>query len=210
MSQTINKAIGEGFPKGELYAALAYDETDKFGGMKIKGICFDVTSASTGSSVIKPIDLTLTMTGTGGLAQSFKSLLDVDARLGSYANAIYGIIDFTGGSITGLGSAICAEMLMGAAMTAAGTYGVLELELGIPASWTAVQSLSLIYAQVYGGDGTALGLFNHSAYLLNVVGLGAADTGHIFHTIATPTGTHGLRILIDGVGYDILLKATGA
>jgi len=40
MSQTISKHIGEGFGKGELYAALAYDESDAFGGMKIKGICF--------------------------------------------------------------------------------------------------------------------------------------------------------------------------
>lgn len=38
MAQTISKHIGEGFGKGELYAALAYDETDAFGGMKIKGL----------------------------------------------------------------------------------------------------------------------------------------------------------------------------
>ena len=38
MSQTISKHIGEGFGKGELYAALAYDETDQFGGVRIKGL----------------------------------------------------------------------------------------------------------------------------------------------------------------------------
>jgi len=40
MSQTITKHIGEGFAKGELYAALAYNAADAFGGMKIKGIAF--------------------------------------------------------------------------------------------------------------------------------------------------------------------------
>ncbi len=38
MSQTITKHIGEGFARGELYAALAYDPTDQFGGMRIKNI----------------------------------------------------------------------------------------------------------------------------------------------------------------------------
>jgi len=38
MAETISKHIGEGFGKGELYAALAYDSGDVFGGMKIKSI----------------------------------------------------------------------------------------------------------------------------------------------------------------------------
>jgi len=41
MSQTISKHIGEGFGKGELYAALAYDAADSFGGMKIKNVMFN-------------------------------------------------------------------------------------------------------------------------------------------------------------------------
>jgi len=41
MSQTITKHIGEGFAKGELYAALAYDAADSFGGMKIKSVMFN-------------------------------------------------------------------------------------------------------------------------------------------------------------------------
>ncbi|TET08512.1 MAG: hypothetical protein E3J83_03480 [Candidatus Atribacteria bacterium] len=38
MTQTIKKSLGEGFSRGEIYAALAYDTTDRFGGMRIKGI----------------------------------------------------------------------------------------------------------------------------------------------------------------------------
>ena len=40
MSETIKKHIGEGHGKGESYAALAYDSTDAFSGMKIKKIAF--------------------------------------------------------------------------------------------------------------------------------------------------------------------------
>lgn len=43
MSETISKHIGEGFGKGELYAALAYDASDAFGGMKIKSQMHDTT-----------------------------------------------------------------------------------------------------------------------------------------------------------------------
>ena len=43
MAETISKHIGEGFGKGELYAALAYDSSDAFGGMKIKSVMHDTT-----------------------------------------------------------------------------------------------------------------------------------------------------------------------
>ena len=33
MTETISKHLGEGHGKGELYAALAYDTSDAFGGM---------------------------------------------------------------------------------------------------------------------------------------------------------------------------------
>jgi len=38
MATTVGKHIGEGFGKGELYAALNYDESDAFGGMKLGNI----------------------------------------------------------------------------------------------------------------------------------------------------------------------------
>jgi len=41
--ETISKHIGEGFGRGELYAALAYDSSDVFGGMKIKNVMFNST-----------------------------------------------------------------------------------------------------------------------------------------------------------------------
>jgi len=46
MSETIKKHIGEGFGKGELYAALAYDSSDAFGGMQIKQLRFSPASTA--------------------------------------------------------------------------------------------------------------------------------------------------------------------
>lgn len=49
MTQTISKAIGESLAgKGELYAALAYDTSDKFGGYQIKSICLNWASYEDG------------------------------------------------------------------------------------------------------------------------------------------------------------------
>jgi len=44
--KTITKHIGEGFARGELYAALAFDITDQFGGMQIKQLRFSPASGA--------------------------------------------------------------------------------------------------------------------------------------------------------------------
>ena len=136
--------------------------------------------------------------------------METNVRLGQWANAFKASIDFkTVGSVSGLGSAICAEMTMGgASMAVAGNYAPLELELVTPSGWLGVQVASFAHMQV-SGNATAMGVFETTGHLFNIVGL-TADTGHMFHTVATPTATHGLRIMIAGVGYDIMLKATGA
>lgn len=49
--ETIRKHIGEGFGKGELYAALAYDATDSFGGLAIKQLRFNPESGKTSITI---------------------------------------------------------------------------------------------------------------------------------------------------------------
>jgi len=238
MSQTIGKYIGEGHGKGEVYAALAYNPSDAFGGMQIKGVKFSPvagipaiqvgdsttawtalygdraisiysTCADTGTGNAMPVYIKAVMAGIGGLGRAIEAVLDVNARLGSYSNAIKGYIDFTGGSVAGLGSAICAEMLMGgASMPAAGNYAPLEIELVTPTGWTGVQVASFIHAQV-SGDPTAMTAFGTTGYLMNIVGVADVTSG-VFHNFTTPVAasTYGLKILVSGVPYDILLVAT--
>ena len=75
MTQTIAKHIGEGFGKGELYAALAYDATDAFGGMKIKALMLNSTGRisfldanayiySSATTVLDLVATTINITGS--------------------------------------------------------------------------------------------------------------------------------------------------
>jgi len=206
MTQTIRKSIGEGFAKGELYAALAYDTTDRFGGMKIKGISFNpvagtpalqvgdsttawtalytdkaisiystCASTNTGTTAM-PVYINAVYTGAGQLARCIEANLETEVALGSWANAIKGYFEFTGtsGRVTGLASAICAEMKLPSATLASGVYAILELEWVGQASTNTVGVLvgvhsDLIYANV---SGTATD-FDSNGYFLELEGVTA-------------------------------------
>ena len=49
--ETISKHLGEGFGKGELYAALTYDSSDAFGGMAIKQVRFNPATGATAIAI---------------------------------------------------------------------------------------------------------------------------------------------------------------
>jgi len=83
MSQTIKKHIGEGHGRGELYAALAYDENDVFGGMKIKGIYIDKTVTATGWCNPIVSKLTISTGNTGVKLQPILGTVTISAAAGS-------------------------------------------------------------------------------------------------------------------------------
>lgn len=136
------------------------------------------TSASTdGALTVEPNLFTATMTGAAGVGRSIRATLNVtNVALGGWSNAIKGLIDFkTSGSVAGLGSAICGEMVMpGSTMPGLGTYGVLELELVCPASWAGSNPVSFIYCEVSGATKTN---FDAYGYLFTIAGVtsGAAS-----------------------------------
>ena len=140
MAQTISKHIGEGFAKGELYAALAYDSTDKFGGMQIKGIkispaagkvgfalgdssnalsytagtpplSFYFTAAGSGSTSLEPFYLKSTVTGTSPVGGRARFHTYCNVTAGGWLNALKSYMQFgSSGKITGLASSLCVEM----------------------------------------------------------------------------------------------------
>ena len=169
MTQTIKKSIGQGWGKGEVYHALAYDENDKFGGLRIKGIYIDKTAAIAG---VTPL--------------AFKSVLNVNnVEEDNICGAIYAYLDLkTSGSVIGLGSALCAEMIMmgsDMAVTSRGTYGVLELELGCPLNWAGSNIVSFIYAQVYGDTS---GNFDDYGTFFSLEGV-ASGSAHLWYDKGT-------------------------
>ena len=169
------------------------------------------TCASTdGATTANPVYISATMSGTGGVGRALEAMLTVSGKLGTYGNALKGYTVLTGGTgSTGLISAVCAEMLMSGGATL-GTFGVLELELVCPASWTAGQGtngancISLIYAQASNASGsTTLTEFDTYGYLLNLQGL-TDDTGHLYYDDT-------LRIVIGStVKYIPLSSATAS
>ncbi len=142
MSQTITKHIGEGFGKGEAYAALAYDSGDSFGGMQIKGIKLSpesgnraiqigddstdesytagtplvsmyFTSSNTGSTNAEPIYIKSTMTGEDGYGGRCRFHAYKNVTGGTNFMALKAQAEFgDSGRISGLAAAFCAELVM--------------------------------------------------------------------------------------------------
>jgi hypothetical protein len=164
------------------------------------------TTDATASETVT-LDVEDTRTGAGAIGWAIKGGLSTNVALGSYANGVYGILNFTGsgGKVTGLAAGIAAEIVMGSGCTA-GTYAALEIELGMPTGAVSANSgTSLIYAQVYGAD---ISTFDTSGYILNLVGL-TAGTSKAFMNVGTTTAladfVKGLRIKVSGADYVIPL-----
>lgn len=164
------------------------------------------TSASTSASIsVEPVLFTTIMTGVGGVGGRVRAYMTTNVALGGWSNALKGEVTYgTSGRTTGLGSAVCAEMTLSAGTTS-GTYAPLEIELNLGSNSPKGTDTSLIYASV---NGTATA-FLAGGHLMSLQGLGSATSAtNIFHTTGTVSATHGLRINIGGVDYDILLKAS--
>lgn len=174
---------------------------------KINELLVDATSASTsGSTSIEPVVVTSEMTGAGGVGGRARFQLDTNVELGGWANALKGQTVFgASGSVTGLGSAIVAEMTLSAG-TSAGTYAPMEIELNLGTGAQTGTATSLIYASV---NGDAAGEFDDNGYALYLAGL-TADTGHVFQASAVSAidSTHALRINIGGTAYYIPLHTS--
>src|SRR3990167_8338326 len=164
------------------------------------------TTDATASETVT-LDVEDTRTGAGAVGWAIKGGLNTNIALGSYANGMYGILNYTGsgGGVTGLGAGIASEIVMSAG-TGAGTYAALELELGMPTGALANNSgTSFLYAQVYGAD---IATFDTYGYLLNLVGV-TAGTSKMFMNVGTATAladfVKGLRIKVAGTDYVIPL-----
>ena len=174
-------------------------------------LLYSTSTSTSGSTSIQPVYSYSEMTGTAGVGGRANFHLLVSARLGGWANALKGYIDFdTDGAVVGLGSAILGEMRLpvGSLNTLGGgngTYGVLELELVTQSGGTTGGiPVSMQYMQV-SGNSTATADWEDSGYIWDIKGLTDA-AGNIFDTNTTPTCDATLRIKIGSTAYYILLS----
>ncbi|MGD2144985.1 MAG: hypothetical protein PVF54_10950, partial [Anaerolineae bacterium] len=86
---------------------------------------FDSSSTS-GSSSVQPFKTKTTMSGASGVGGRVLHHMYTNVALGGWANALKAYTEFgSSGSVSGLGSAVCAEMKMSAG-TSSGTYAPIE------------------------------------------------------------------------------------
>jgi hypothetical protein len=173
------------------------------------GGTYTVSSASTsGTTSVENIVASTTLTGAGAVGGRSRFQLDTNVALGGWANALKGMTVFgAAGAVTGLGSAICAELTLSAG-TAAGTYAPLELELNLAAGALTGTQTSLIYASV---NGAAAGTFDDNGVLISLNGV-EIGANHIFQASAKSAinATHAMKIKVLGVDYFIPCHTSAA
>ena len=181
-----------------------------YNGNKAVGIYTTCASTNTGTS-FEPVLINTVLTGAGQVGGRVKINMSTDVVLGGWANALKAQVECnTDGRCTGTLSAFCGEVVMPASDVSAlgGSYAALEAEINTPASSVANEKTSFIYFGT-GGNSTAIAAFQDAGNLFEFVGLGTASSAeNLFHTTGTVSATHGLRVRIDNVFYDILLKAS--
>jgi len=217
MSETIKKHIGEGFGKGELYAALAYDSSDAFGGMRVKSMYFSKTlvaaadralkiattcALTTGS--IKSVEIAQIHTGanTASNIEVLKAQLTSDVETGTWVNAIFGRANYTeNGWAHGSASAVCGEVSLapGGSHSGQGTYTCFQAELDVPASAKGIgYECSFIRLAGWGDE---IGKFDDGGFILAISGL-TSGSAHCWYDkgsgITTGDASEWLRVKTPG------------
>ena len=140
MTQTIRKSIGEGVGTGELYAALAYDANDKYGGMKIKALMLNSTGRisfldansyiySSATTVLDIVATTINITGSTVTAFTYPVTI-TQTNPTSATNGIYSLInagsDWTTGSLAAIrGKAVSTTTTLTSGNIYGGWFGLM-------------------------------------------------------------------------------------
>jgi hypothetical protein len=157
----------------------------------------DATASETAT-----LTITDTRTGAGAVGWAEKAELVSNVALGSYANALYGIVTLgASGKITGLGAGVCGEMVMSAGC-ADGTYTCIEAELGMPSGAKTGTATSFLYLSLYGADAAT---FDTSGAVINIAGVTLGSNKAVANngSVALNELTVGLKVLVNGAAYYI-------
>lgn len=166
------------------------------------------TAAGSGSTNCEPMYVYSILTGTSPVGGRSEFHTYANVACGGWMNAIKGYTQFgASGRVTGLASAVCAEVLLSAGTTQ-GTYAPLEAELVADSAVSTGTSTSFLYCNIAGSNGTGITTINTNGYFFEI-GAGIADTaGGMFEaeTVGTVSATHVLRVKIDGTAYWLALN----
>lgn len=149
------------------------------------------TSSSTSASIsVEPIYMKSTMTGAAGVGGRARFHLYTNVALGGWSNALKAYAEYgASGRTAGLGSALCAELVMSAG-TSSGTYAPLESEISFGTTGVTGTATSFLYMNTAGTNRTN---FDTSGYLFELgAGLSPASGKMIYDNTGTdPTNSNG-------------------
>ena len=147
---------------------IAYEEGSPI--VNIYSTC-DSTHASTSA---QPFYVKSVMTGAAGVGGRSQFHMYTNVALGGWANALKAYMEFgAAGKITGIASALCAELLLTAG-TSSGTYAPLESEIVCNTNGSTGASTSFLYMNI---AGTAAATVNTNGYLFQL-GAEVVDTAN--------------------------------
>jgi len=150
-----------------------------------------ITCASTSTSVsAEGLYMKTTMTGAAGVGGRARFHMYTNVALGGWSNALKAYTEYgAGGRTTGLGSALCAEIVLSAG-TSSGTYAPLESEISFGTTGVTGTATSFLYMNT---AGTARTAFDTSGYLFELgAGMTPATGKMIYdHTGTDPANTNG-------------------
>lgn len=168
-------------------------------------------TAVTSAALMKALDVAMVASSASSvnMLETFRSTLTSAVRMGNWANAIVGKIDFTtAGFVTGLAGAVCAEIDLPTTNPSggAGTYTCFEGEMVVPTGFTSTVPISFINLNL---SGAGKANFDTYGYILDIQGVTVAS-GKVFQANTAGAATHALRIRIGATPYYIMLTSTGA
>ena len=162
-------------------------------------------SEDTGNSV-RPIYMKSTMTGAGGVGGRAEFHMYTNVALGSWSNALKGYSEYgASGKTTGLGSAICGEILLSEGTTS-GSYAPLESELVANSEVSTGTATSFLYGNIAGSNSTGKTTINTNGYLFELgTGVVSTEDGMFEEVEVTAAQVFDavLRVRVGGANYFI-------
>jgi len=159
---------------------------------------YATNAGTSGSTSAEPLLVHSTLTGAGQVGGRSKFYMTANVALGGWANALKAHTVFgASGSVTGLGSALCAELELSAG-TSSGSYAAIEAELIAGSSASTGTKTAFIFCNA---DGTDEDTVDSNAFLFDFGDALDAASGKFIDTdITTHSAYGGIRVNIEGVG----------
>jgi len=171
---------------------------------------YSTCASTSGSNSVESLYCETTMTGIAGVGGRARFYMTTNVALGGWANALKAHAVFgASGSVTGMASALCAELQLSAGTTG-GTYAPLESEIVAGSGCSTGTSTSFLYGNITGaGEATA----NANAFLFEL-GVGVTgDAGEMWEAETNSDSmsmTHVIRCKIAGTTYYIPMNTSKA